>query len=135
MWQVLETWTEECTKSGGGEIHSKGGGTYLGTKQETDRLESLTHATSKPQPFVRSSEGGSWVGGGILFHFHFPDGRMALLSWGRLSLSNIATVDVSSPESFVIIQRNGEATYVRYSRVGGVGGETKWRGVWEPIVI
>ena len=73
--------------------------------------------------------------GGILFHFHFPDGRMALLSWGRLSLFNIATVDVSSPESFVIIQRNMEATYVRYSRGGGVGGETKWRGVWEPIVI
>ena len=73
--------------------------------------------------------------GGILFHFHFPDGRMALLSWGRLSLSNIATVDVSSPESFVIIQRNEEATYVRYSRVGGVRREAKWRGIWEPIVI
>jgi len=72
----------------------EGGGTLVSREKELDRLESLTHATSKPQPFVRSSEGGELGGGGILFHFHFPDGGMALLSWGRLF--SIATADVSS---------------------------------------
>ena len=34
-----------------GEILSKRG--HLATKQEMDRLESLTHATNKPQPFFK----------------------------------------------------------------------------------
>ena len=36
-----------------GDSFEGGRCTYLGTKQETDRLESLTHATSKPQPFFK----------------------------------------------------------------------------------
>ena len=97
--RVSETWTGEYAKSVVGEILSKRG--HLATKQEMDRLESLTHATNKPQPFLRSSEGET---GGVLWtmsHFHFADEGMALLSW-RFCLFNIAIGAVSLPESFVI---------------------------------